>query len=53
MYLLDSLQTKERKYYVYRFLNKDNVIIYVGRTVDFIFAGVFFKDFAYGLVLFL
>ena len=34
MYLLDSLQTKERKYYVYRFLNKDNVITYVGRTVD-------------------
>lgn len=34
MYLLDSLQTKERKYYVYRFLNNDNVIIYVGRTVD-------------------
>lgn len=25
MYLLDSLQTKERKYYVYRFLNKDKV----------------------------
>lgn len=34
MYLLDSWQTKERKYYVYRFLNKDNVITYVGRTVD-------------------
>lgn len=34
MYLLDSLQTKERKYYVYRFLNKYNVITYVGRTVD-------------------
>ena len=34
MYLLDSLQTKERKYYVYRFLNKDNVITYVGRTDD-------------------
>ena len=32
MCLLDSLQTKERKYYVYRFLNKDNIIIYVGRT---------------------
>lgn len=31
-YLLDSLQSKERKYYVYRFLNKDNIIIYVGRT---------------------
>ena len=31
---MDSLQTKERKYYVYRFLNKDNVITYVGRTVD-------------------
>lgn len=31
---MDSLQTKERKYYVYRFLNKDNIITYVGRTVD-------------------
>jgi len=31
---LDSLQTKERKYYVYRFLNKDNIIIYAGRTID-------------------
>ena len=34
MHLLDSLQAKERKYYVYRFLNKDNIITYVGRTVD-------------------
>ena len=31
---MDSLQTKERKYYVYRFFNKDNVITYVGRTID-------------------
>lgn len=31
---MDSLKTKERKYYVYRFLNKDNIITYVGRTVD-------------------
>ena len=29
---MDSLQTKERKYYVYRFLNKQNIIVYVGRT---------------------
>ena len=29
---MDSLQTKERKYYVYRFSNKQNVIVYVGRT---------------------
>jgi len=29
---LDSLQTKKRKYYVYRFLNKQNIIVYVGRT---------------------
>lgn len=31
---MESLQTKERKYYVYRFLNKDNIITYVGRTVN-------------------
>ena len=29
---MDSLQTKKRKYYVYRFLNKQNIIVYVGRT---------------------
>ena len=29
---MDSLQTKKRKYYVYRFLNKQNTIVYVGRT---------------------
>ena len=31
---MDSLQTKERKWYVYRFINKNGVIVYVGRTVD-------------------
>lgn len=29
-----SFSNKNRKYYVYRFLNKDNIVIYVGRTTD-------------------
>ena len=31
---MDSLQIKDKKYYVYRFLNKDNVVTYVGRTTN-------------------
>ena len=33
-YKLNEFQKENRKYYVYRFLNKDNIIIYVGRTSD-------------------
>lgn len=29
---MDCLKEKDKKYYVYRFINKDNVITYVGKT---------------------